>query len=153
MLSRWNHHHRRDRITREYRHTYQINVYHPIGGLIMEPILQKLAEILQTTVDKVTEMYPTLVQEATWYTVIQNAKGFIWGTIIVSLIVSGLAFMVCAPAYSYESAAAEERRKVLAKICKVEAVIGAILFVALTVATIFGPFLYPNINLFTHLFK
>ena len=123
------------------------------GGIIMEPLLQKLADVLQMTVDKVTEMYPTLVQEATWYTVIQNAKGFIWGTIIVSLIVSGLAFMVCAPAYSYESAAAEERRKVLAKICKVEAVIGAILFVALTVATIFGPFLYPNINLFTHLFK
>ena len=32
----------------------------------MEPILQKMADILQLTVDKVTEMYPTLVQEATW---------------------------------------------------------------------------------------
>lgn len=119
----------------------------------MEPILQKLADILQMTVDKVTEMYPTIVQEATWYAVIHNAKGFIWGTIIVSLVVSSLAFMVCAPAYSYERDAAEKRRIVLAKICKVEAVIGAILFVALTVATIFGPFLYPNLNLFTHLFK
>ncbi len=119
----------------------------------MEPILQKLAEILQMTVDKVTEMYPTLVNEATWYVVIANAKGFIWGTIIVSLVVSCLAFMVCAPAYSYERDAAEERRKVIAKICKVEAIIGSILFVALTIATIFGPFLYPNLNLFTHLFK
>lgn len=100
-----------------------------------------------------TEMYPTLVNEATWYVVIADAKGYIWGTIIVSLIVSGLAFMVCAPVYSYERDAAEERRKVIAKICKVEAVVGSILSVALTIATIFGPFLYPNINLFTHLFK
>lgn len=119
----------------------------------MEPLLQKMAEILQMTVDKVTEMYPTLVNEATWYVVIQNARGFIWGTITVSLVVSVLAFMVCAPVYSYDREDAEKRRKVLAKICRVEAVVGSVLFVALTVATIFGPFLYPNINLFTHLFK
>lgn len=119
----------------------------------MEPILQKLAEILQMTVDKVTEMYPTIVQEATWYVVIHNAIGFIWGTIIVSLVISCISCLACVPVYEYDKYDTEYRRKILLRIFKVEAVIGAILFVALTVATIFGPFLYPNLNLFTHLFK
>ena len=49
----------------------------------MEPILQKMADILQLTVDKVTEMYPTLVQEATWYTIIRNTQQFAGWTLFL----------------------------------------------------------------------
>lgn len=44
----------------------------------MEPILQKIAEILQMTVDKVTEMYPTLVQEASWYTIFGQYRRWLY---------------------------------------------------------------------------
>lgn len=39
------------------------------------------------------------------------------------------------------------------KILKIEAIVVGILTTILAIASIFGPLLYPNINLFTHLFK
>lgn len=116
-------------------------------------LVQKIAEILQMTVDKVTEMYPTLVQEATWYTVVQNTRLLIGAVIPVSLTISILVAIMAKPAYTYERDNAERRRQFLVKVFKVEAIVGGILGILFAIATIFGPFLYPNINLFMHLFK
>lgn len=115
----------------------------------MEPIIQKLADILQMTTDKVAEMYPVLVQEATWYTVIQNTKQFMGWMLFLSFCVS-LVFGMLSVATSESDREALERAT---KILKVEAIAGCILASILAVATIFGPLLYPNLNLFTHLFK
>ena len=116
-------------------------------------LIQKLADILQMTVDKLTEMYPTLVQEATWYTVIQNTRQLIGAVIPVSLAISILVAIMAKPVYTYERDNTERRRQFLVKVFKVEAIVGGILGVLFAIATIFGPFLYPNINLFTHLFR
>ena len=119
----------------------------------MEPILQKLAEILQMTVDKVTEMYPTLVNEATWYTIVQNTRHLLGSTIIVSLMVTLIVGLMSQPVWEYDRDGSGQRRRFLVKVFKVEALIGGLLGIVYGVATIFGPLLYPNINLFTHLFK
>lgn len=115
----------------------------------MEPIIQKLADILQVTTDKVTEMYPVLVQEATWYTVIQNTKQFMGWALFLSFCIALVIGMISVAASESDQDALERVMKIL----KVETIAGGILAAILAVASIFGPLLYPNLNLFTHLFK
>lgn len=119
----------------------------------MEPLLQKLADILQMTVDKVTEMYPTLVQEATWYTIVQNTRHLLGSTIIVSLMITLIVGLMSQPVWEYDRDGSGQRRRFLVKVFKVEALIGGLLGIVYAVAMIFGPLLYPNINLLIQTFK
>lgn len=119
----------------------------------MEPLLQKLADILQMTVDKATEMYPTLVQEATWYTIVQNTRHLLGSTIIVSLMITLIVGLMSQPVWEYDRDGSGQRRRFLVKVFKVEALIGGPLGIVYAVAMIFGPLLYPNINLLTQMFK
>lgn len=118
----------------------------------MEPILQKMADILQLTVDKVTEMYPTLVQEATWYTIIRNTQQFVGWALFLSFCIAIIVGMISVPLCDEHNFAQEFGQRIN-KILKIEAIVVGILTTILAVASIFGPLLYPNINLFTHLFK
>ena len=118
----------------------------------MEPILQKMADILQLTVDKATEMYPTLVQEATWYTVIRNTQQFTGWMLFLSFCIAIIVGMISVPLCDEHNFAQEFGQRIN-KILKIEAIVVGILTTILAVASIFGPLLYPNINLFTHLFK
>lgn len=118
----------------------------------MEPILQKMADILQLTVDKVTEMYPTLVQEATWYTIIRNTQQFAGWTLFLSFCIAIIVGMISVPLCDEHNLAQEFGQRIN-KILKIEAIVVGILTTILAIASIFGPLLYPNINLFTHLFK
>ena len=118
----------------------------------MEPILQKMADILQMTVDKVIEMYPTLVQEATWYAVIRNTQQFVGWALFLSFVIALIVGMILVPMCDEDNFTQEFGQRIT-KILKIEAIFAGVLTVILAVASIFGPLLYPNINLFTHLFK
>lgn len=118
----------------------------------MEPLLQKLADILQITTEKVAEMYPTLVQEATWYTVIRNTQQFVGWALFLSFCIALVVGMISVPMCD-ENNFTQEFGQRITKILKIEAIFAGILTVILAVASIFGPLLYPNLNLFTHLFK
>lgn len=119
----------------------------------LSPLIQKLADVLQMSIDKLTEMYPTLMNEATWYTIVQNTRHLLGSTIIVSLMVTLIVGLMSQPVWEYDRDGSGQRRRFLVKVFKVEAFIGGLLGVIYGVTTIFGPLLYPNINLFTHLFK
>ena len=119
----------------------------------LSPLIQKLADVLQMSIDKLTEMYPTLMNEATWYTIVQNTRHLLGSTIIVSLMVTLIVGLMSQPVWEYDRDGSGQRRHFLVKVFKVEAFIGGLLGVIYGVTTIFGPLLYPNINLFTHLFK
>ena len=115
----------------------------------MEPLLQKMADILQMTVDKVTEMYPTLVQEASWYTIFGQLRVFIICTIVVSIIA---AVVLTAVAEEFTTSMDVYRSRVK-HIITIELILIMTLLVIYAVLVIVGPLVYPNINLFTHLFK
>ena len=118
----------------------------------MEPLLQKLADIVQVTTDKVAEMYPTLVQEATWYTVIQNTQQFAGWALFLSICAAIIIGVVSIPLCDEHNFAQEFGQRI-AKVLKIEAIVVCVLTSVLAVATIFGPLLYPNLNLFKHFFK
>ena len=115
----------------------------------MEPILQKMADILQLTVDKVTEMYPTLVQEATWYTIFGQLRVFVICTIVVSII----AAVVLAAVAEEFTVSMDVYRSRVKRIITIELILIVTLLVIHAALVVVGPLLYPNINLFTHLFK
>ena len=115
----------------------------------MEPLLQKMADILQMTVDKVTEMYPTIVQEASWYTIFGQLRAFIVCTIVVSVIA---AVVLAAVAQEFTTSMDTYRSRVK-RIITIELILIVTLLVIYAALVIVGPLVYPNINLFTHLFK
>lgn len=118
----------------------------------LSPLIQKLADVLQMSIDKLTEMYPTLVQEATWYTIIRNTQQFAGWALFLSFCAAIIVGMVSVPLCDEDNFAQEFGQRIT-KILKIEAIVVGILTTILAVATIFGPLMYPNINLFTHLFK
>lgn len=118
----------------------------------LSPLIQKLADVLQMSIDKLTEMYPTLVQEATWYTIIQNTQQFAGWALFLSICAAIIVGVVSIPLCDEHNFAQEFGQRIT-KVLKIEAIIVCVLTSVLAVATIFGPLLYPNLNLFKHFFK
>lgn len=115
----------------------------------MEPLMQKIADLLQMITDTVTQMYPTLVNEATWYTVVHHTQHFLGWSLFLSFVISLMVWMATAPCSKNDEEF--ERRSI--KIIKSYIIVSIVLAIILAIVTIFGPFLYPNINLFQHIFK
>ena len=68
---------------------------------------------------------------------------------MITLIVG----LMSQPVWEYDRDGSGQRRRFLVKVFKVEALIGGLLGIVYAVAMIFGPLLYPNINLLTQMFK
>ena len=117
----------------------------------LSPLIQKLADVLQMSIDRLTEMYPTLVQEATWYTIIRNTQQFAGWALFLSFCAAIIVGMVSVPLCDEDNFAQEFRQRIT-KILKIEAIVIGILTTILAIATIFGHS-YIQISTYSHTYS
>ena len=109
----------------------------------MDNIMNKIAEMLQVSVEKAIELYPQLRTEAVLYSVTVNLLYALGATLAISLFAVFISWL---ESYGKD---AEQNKKICKRFIQLSVVLGLLI---LLIAIAF-PFLYPNIVFFKQFIK
>ena len=109
----------------------------------MDNIMNKIAEILQVSVEKAIELYPQLRTEAVLYSVTVNLLYALGSALTISLFASFFLWM------ESNSREGEQNKKRCKRFLQLSSALGLLILLI----AIVSPFLYPNIIFFKQFIK
>lgn len=112
-------------------------------------ILNKIADFLKVSVEKVIELYPRLATEAVWYSLTQNILGCLLGLGTIIIFFMFIDFMNYSMGSSWDDSVKKDAGKRLKVLTMFLIFIGVLTFIILVIS----PFLYPDIVFFQQFIK